>query len=69
MSLFNIGLTIDTLGKVLIGITVLMVHWHILKDHKIDDDVLRIMKREQILGASGILFIIVGYILQLFSSS
>lgn len=68
MSLFNIGLTIDTLGKVLIGITVLMVHWHILKDHKIDADVLQTMKREQILGASGILFIIVGYILQLFSS-
>lgn len=65
MNWFNIGLTLDTLGKVLLGITVLMVHWHVLKEHKIDADVLRTMKREQILGASAILLIIVGYILQL----
>lgn len=63
MSWFNIGLTLDTLGKVLLGIIVLMVHWHILKEHKIDADVLRTMKREQILGILGILLIIGGSIL------
>ncbi|HDY73129.1 MAG TPA: hypothetical protein ENH86_00975 [Candidatus Jorgensenbacteria bacterium] len=65
MNWFNIGLTLDTLGKVLLGITVLMVHWHVLKEHKIDADVLRTMKREQALGASAILLIIIGYVLQL----
>lgn len=65
MNLFNIGLTLDTLGKVMLGITVLMVHWHVLREHKIDADVLRSMRREQILGASGILLIVAGYILQL----
>lgn len=68
MNLFNVGLTIDTLGKVLLGITVLMVHRHVLKEHKIDADVLRAMKREQALGASGILLIVMGYILQLLSN-
>lgn len=65
MNLFNLGLTLDTLGKVLLGITVLMVHSYVLKEHKIDTDVLRGMKREQILGILGILSIVIGYILQL----
>lgn len=65
MNLFNLGLTIDTLGKILLGITVLMVHWHVLKEHKIDADVLYSMKREQILGILAILLIVLGYILQL----
>lgn len=63
MSWFNIGLTLDTLGKVMLGITVLMVHWHVLKEQKIDVDVLRTMKREQVLGVLGILLIISGSIL------
>lgn len=65
MNLFNLGLTIDTLGKILLGITVLMVHWHVLKEHKIDADVLHSMKREQFLGVLAILLIVLGYILQL----
>ncbi|MFV1917044.1 MAG: hypothetical protein ACC618_00940 [Patescibacteria group bacterium] len=65
MNLFNAGLTLDTIGKVLLGITVLMVHRLVLREHKIDVDVLKTMKREQILGISGILLIIVGYVMQL----
>lgn len=65
MNWFNIGLTLDTLGKVILGITVLMVHWRILEERKIDIDVLRAMRREQILGILAILLIIIGYILQL----
>ncbi len=62
---FNIGLTLDTLGKILLGLTVLSVHKHVIKEHKIDADVLLSMKREQFLGSLGILLIIVGYVLQL----
>lgn len=63
MNWFAIGLILDTLGKLLLGITVLMVHWHVFKEHKIDVDVLRIMKWERIFGVLGILFIIGGSIL------
>lgn len=64
MNLFNLGLTLDTLGKVLLGITVLMVHRYVLKEHKIDSDVLRGMKREQAFGILGILLIVTGSIIQ-----
>lgn len=64
MNLFNIGLTLDTLGKVLLGVTVLMVHGHVSKEHKIDADVLRAMKREKVLGILAILLVVAGYILQ-----
>lgn len=67
MSLFALGLTLDTLGKVLLGITVLMAHWHVSKEHAIDADVLRVMRREKILGVLGIILIIIGYILMLMS--
>jgi len=65
MDWFNVGLTLDTLGKIMLGITVLMVHWHVLKEHKIDADVLRAMKRERALALLAILLIIAGYVLQL----
>lgn len=60
-----IGFTVDVLGKILLGLTVLRVHWHVLKEHKIDADVLRQMRQEQILGLIGIGLIVVGYLLQL----
>lgn len=65
MSLFSVGLTSDTIGKILLGVTVLSVHWHVLKEHKTDKDVLRTMRGEQVLGALAILLIVVGYVLQL----
>lgn len=69
MNWFEIGLTLDVLGKILLGLTVLIVHSHVLKEHKIDTDVLRSMKKEQILGITGIILIIIGYFLQLFSKT
>ncbi len=68
MNLFVIGLTLDTVGKVLLGATVLMVHRFVMREHKIDGRVLRTMRREQLLGITGIVFIVVGYIMQVFFS-
>ena len=65
MDLFNIGLTLDAAGKVLLGVTVLMVHQHVLKEHKIDGDVLRAMRLEQVVGALAVVLIVAGYILQI----
>lgn len=57
MNWFVVGATFDVIGKILIGITVLLVHRHVIKEHKIDKVVLKEMKREQLLGVLGIMFI------------
>lgn len=48
MNWFIVGTTFDLLGKILIGIAVLLVHKQVMKEHKIDKDVLKQMKREQL---------------------
>lgn len=60
-----IGATFDVIGTVLIGITVLLVHRHVMKEHKIDKDVLKEMRYEQAIGVSGIALIITGYFIQI----
>lgn len=64
--LHHLGLTLDMVGKVLIGVTVLRVHWRFLKERKIDKKVFQEMKLEQRLGVLGIILIIIGYVLELF---
>jgi MFS superfamily sulfate permease-like transporter len=59
------GITISMIGKVLLGVTVMMVHWKVVKEHKIDRVVLKEMRRERNLAFLGILFILVGYYLEL----
>ncbi|MAF59500.1 MAG: hypothetical protein QF858_02740 [Candidatus Pacebacteria bacterium] len=65
MDLLFWGLTLGVLGKVLLGFTVLSVHWKIVKEHKIGKVVLREIRRERNLAILGILFIVVGYLLEL----
>ncbi len=67
MNSFIIGATFDVIGKILIGIAVLLVHKHILREHKIDKDVLKQMKKEQIIGLLGIIFILIGYFIHVLS--
>ena len=66
MNLFIIGATFDVIGKILIGITVLIVHGHVIKDRKITREVIKEMKYEQLLGLLGIIFIIIGYFIHIF---
>ncbi len=61
-----IGFVLTTMGEVLLGAMVLIIHWHILKEHKIDADVLKQMKQEQFLGAFAIASIVIGFFLQVF---
>jgi hypothetical protein len=61
------GLTFGVTGKVILGVTVMMVHWKIVKEHKIDRKVLKQMRRERNLALLGIFFIVVGYYLELVS--
>lgn len=60
-----IGFILTTTGEILLGLTVLIIHWHILKEHKIDEDVLKQMKKEQVLGVMAVTFIAIGFLLQI----
>ncbi len=66
MSIEIIGFILTTTGEILLGAMVLIIHWHILKEHRIDADVLKQMKQEQFLGAFAIISIVTGFFLQVF---
>ena len=59
------ALTLDFIGKVLLGITALLVHRRVRKEHGIDKRVLREMRLEQSIGFLAITFIVLGYLLHL----
>ncbi|MBM3205168.1 hypothetical protein FJZ48_04320 [Candidatus Uhrbacteria bacterium] len=60
-----IGFVLQTLGELLIAITVLRVHSRMKKEHKIDGVVLSELKEEQRLGHFGIALLAIGFLLQL----
>ncbi len=65
MNLLLLGITCGTLGKLVLGIAVLRVHVYILREHKIDNVVLRALKREQIVTLIGLALIVIGYALEI----
>jgi len=66
MNLLLIGLTIGTIGKIVLGLAVLRVHVLILREHKIDGLVLASMRREQIVTLVGLLLIVIGYVIEVY---
>lgn len=58
------GLTLHTIGAVLIAYTALGVHFRFWREHKLDEQVFSEMKKERFLGFMGIALIIVGYLMQ-----
>lgn len=60
-----LGHTLDLVGKILISYTAIAVHHRFRKEHKIDEEVFKIMQREQLVGIAGIVLMIVGYVLQI----
>lgn len=64
MSIFTLGIILDTIGTVFIGLAVLMVHRHVSRERKIDMDVLRAMRKERLLTISGIFLVVIGAALQ-----
>lgn len=65
MNLLLWGLTIGTVGKLVLGIAVLRVHVYIIREHSIDDVVIRALKREQIVTVVGLALIVLGYGLEI----
>ena len=66
MNLLLWGLTLGTLGKLVLGIAVLRVHVYILREHAIDDVVLKALKREQYVTLFGLTLIVVGFLLEIY---
>ena len=63
----NIGHTLETAGEIILGITLLKVHNHVSKERKIDKHIIKEMKFERRMGFMAILFIFLGYVLQIIS--
>ena len=66
MNLLLLGLTLGTIGKVIIGLAVLRVHIHIIKERRIDNLVLASMKKEQLVTLFGLALIVIGYALEVY---
>ncbi len=66
MNILFWGLTIGTLGKVLLAVGVIIAHSGIVKEHRIDRAVLRGFKIEHTITMIGLLFIIFGYFLEIY---
>jgi hypothetical protein len=66
MSLLFWGITIGVIGKILIAIGILRVHFVMALEQRIDTKVIQSFRFEKILTLVGIALIIVGYILELY---
>ena len=60
-----LGFILDVVGKVMVAFTAIMVHHRFRKEHKVDEAVFKVMKCEQVIGIVGVVFIIIGFLLQL----
>lgn len=67
MDIELLGISLDVIGKVMIAYMAVAVHYRFRKEHKVDEAVFKMMKREQFIGLLGVAFIIAGYIFQLIS--
>jgi hypothetical protein len=59
------AITFEFTGKILIAVTVLLVHSRVRREHKIDKRVLKEMGKETVIGVLGIVLMLVGYLLHL----
>jgi len=66
MGIDILGKIITTLGTLFIAYAALRVHHRVLEEHKIDDKVFNIMKREQTIGIFGAVLVVIGAALEIF---
>ncbi len=62
----NVALTLDFIGKILVGLRVLFVHRKVSRERRINKYVLKEMKKEQLMAILGIILISFGYVLHLY---
>jgi len=66
VTILIIGITLDVIGTILIAYTVLRVHNRAREERAIDSRVINEMKKEEGGSIVGSVFIIIGYIFQMF---
>jgi hypothetical protein len=59
------GITLGTVGKLVLGVAVLRVHMYMYRERNIDNVVLRAIKREEYITVLGIVLIIAGFMLEI----
>lgn len=59
-----LGITLDTIGTVIIAYMALSVHAQVSKENKIDAYVKKAMHLERILGIVGVILVAAGYVIQ-----
>lgn len=59
-----LGITLDTIGTVVIAYMALSVHAQVRRENKIDEYVKKTMRLEHTLGIIGVILVIAGYVLQ-----
>ncbi len=64
MSLQLIGFTLDFIGKILIAISVLLVHSRVARENKIDKHIVKQIEREKWMTVFGIVLMAIGFLLQ-----
>lgn len=66
MNILFWGLTIGTIGKVLLAVGVIIAHSGIVKEQRIDSAVLRNFRIEHSITVFGIILIIIGYMMEIY---
>jgi len=65
MNWYDIGDIITVLGEILVGWMAIAVHHRVRHEHKVDEKVFSLMRKENTLGKIGIGLIIAGLIIRL----
>lgn len=68
MDLYSIGDIVTVIGEVLVGWMAIAVHHRVRNEHKVDEKVFTLMRKENILGKFGIGLIILGLLIRLYAS-
>lgn len=66
MNLLLWGITLGTVGKLILGIAVLRVHIRMFEEHSIDNIVLQAIKKEHYLTIFALLLIVLGYFFEVY---
>lgn len=61
------GFILDTIGKLMVAYTSVMVHHRFRHEHKVDEQVFTAMKNEQVFGFAGMVLIVVGASMELWA--
>jgi len=64
-NLLTISSIFELIGSILIAFVILGVHSRIIEEHKIDEVVLKTMRREKVFVYVGVFFLVLSFILEL----